>query len=126
MRGRLSYQSIPADHPSVVALLAMNPVADPVTLAQMATFGSNTNFDPLVGEQLLYVHVNGADTELFSRNVGTGQIRVFGFESNDDPEARRAGGYLIADIAGSRKHYDFVPEPIVALFAAMADAPWVD
>lgn len=130
MRGRLSFQSVPADHPSVVALTAMNPVIDPATLQAIVNWGSRPDlgrtFDPMVGEQLLYVHVNGEITDFYTRNVGTGQIRVFGFENDGDPDERRGGGYAFGGIANSIKQYERLPTPILKLFADMADAPWVD
>ena len=120
MRGRLEYQSVPADHPSVLALLAMNPVLDPALYEAIKKWSSKEDFDPMIGKQLLFVDTAASDHTIFVRDMGTGQIATLGYDS----EENSYGGYLWSDIAKTAPQYA-IDSRILSLFESMSDSPWV-
>lgn len=119
-RNRGAVQQVPADHPSVIALLALNPTVDPAAHKAMIEFCNGD--DPLLGRQVLATIIDGNNHDLLVRDVYNGNLVTIVIEMDDHDPA--FGGYHWGDIAATAPRYNF-SDDVAALVLAMADSPWV-
>ena len=119
-RSRRAYQSVPADHPSVVALTARNPTLDPVAHKAMIDFCKGQ--DPLAGRTLLTSNVVNGEHDILAREDATGMLVAIGIDLSD-PADPAFGAHSWNDIAVIGARYPF-PDDVKPLVLAMADSPW--
>lgn len=133
-RSRTAFQAVPTDHPSVVALLAMEPVLTDEMKEGLAAATADRNAhvsrpidDMLEGLTLLACAVMPDGDERDASAVlreDTGRLVLASWSIGGRPSFGSVG---IAGVDYLARLICDWPDPAVPpLFAAMADAPWID